>query len=196
MTAKKDNTIQLLETAFKKGEKNAFKALYNMYFDKLFVYINSYTNDRSLTQDIVQDTFVKVWNNKEIFDIKQSLGGYLYKTAYHTFIDNYRKVQKNHKLLDTLAYKRMNDLIEEDKDEKDKKIKKIKEAIEKLPPKCKEIFLLSKYQGYKYNEIAEHLNISPKTVEAQMGRAFLIIRKEIKDDDCLNLFLCFYMGLI
>jgi RNA polymerase sigma-70 factor (ECF subfamily) len=196
MTAKKDNTIQLLETAFKKGEKNAFKALYNMYFDKLFVYINSYTNDRSLTQDIVQDTFVKVWNNKEIFDIKQSLGGYLYKTAYHTFIDNYRKVQKNHKLLDTLAYKRMNDLIEEDKDEKDKKIKKIKEAIEKLPPKCKEIFLLSKYQGYKYNEIAEHLNISPKTVEAQMGRAFSIIRKEIKDDDCLNLFLCFYMGLI
>ena len=83
-------------------------------------------------------------------------------------------------------------LINEDNDEKERKIKKIKEVINKLPPKCKEIFLMSKYQGYKYSEIAEQLNISTKTVEAQMGKAFSTIRKEVNDNFFSNLFLFFY----
>ena len=64
-------------------------------------------------------------------------------------------------------------------------------AIEKLPPKCKEIFILSKFEQLKYSEIANKLDISIKTVENQMGKAFSIIRKEVKEKNILNLFLCF-----
>jgi len=185
-------TINFLEAAFKKGDRDAFKTLYNMYHDKLYVYINSFANDKALTQDIVQDTFLKVWTSRGHINLDQSLGGYLYKTAYYTFIDNHRKTQNQYKLLDSLAYKKMTELVIEDDDEKQKKINCIKAAIEKLPAKCKEIFLMNKYQGYKYKEIAEQLNLSIKTVEAQMGRAFSIIRKEVKDTDFLNLFLFFW----
>lgn len=64
-------------------------------------------------------------------------------------------------------------------------------AIEALPPKCKEVFVLSKYEHLKYSQIAKKLNISIKTVEAQMGRAFSLIRKEFKGQDFLNFFLFF-----
>ena len=185
-------SIQLLKSLLKKGDADAFKALYNVYYDRLFNFINSYTNSRELTQDIVQETFLKLWNTREKIEIEKSLGGYLYTIAYNTFINTHRKAQRNLKTLDALAYKKMNELIEEDSEKRSKKIQKVKEAIEKLPPKCKKIFLLSKYQGYSYSEIAEQLNISVKTVEAQMGNAFSRIRNEYKDDDFLNLFLFFW----
>ncbi len=188
---KPKNKYHVLEVAFKKGDKDAFKSLYNLYYDKLFIYINSIANNESLSQDIVQDTFLKVWTSRDNFDINQPLGGYLYKTAYNTFIDTCRKTQKNHKLIDSIAYKRMTELAEEDDFETERKIKCIKKAIEKLPPKCKEIFLMSKYQSYKYVEIAEHLQLSIKTVETQMRKAFSLIRKEVKSIDHLNLFLYF-----
>ena len=188
-----NNLVPLLESAFKEEEdKKAFKTLYNLYHDKLFNYINSYTNSKPLTQDIIQDTFIKVWNSRESFDFKQSIGGYLYRMAYHTFVDDYRKKQLNFKLLDTLVYKKMNELIEEDVEEKSQKIKKIKKAIEELPPRCKEIFIMSKYQGYKYSEISEELGISYKTVENQIGKAYSLIKNKVKDKDFLNLFLHFH----
>ena len=94
-------------------------------------------------------------------------------------------------MLDGWLYKRLVLWANEDEDVKLRKIILVKIAIEKLPPKCKEIFILSKFEQLKYSEIANKLDISIKTVENQMGKAFSIIRKEVKEKNILNLFLCF-----
>ena len=95
-------------------------------------------------------------------------------------------------MLDGWLYKRLTQLISDDSDElKKEKIKLIQNAIEKLPPRCKEIFMMSKFEQVKYAEIAERLNISIKTVEAQKGKAFAIIREDEKNKGDLNLFILF-----
>ncbi|KAB1068155.1 RNA polymerase sigma-70 factor [Tamlana haliotis] len=178
----KNNTedLQLLILNFKKGNTSAFKYFFEKYHSKLTSFINSYTNNPELTQDIVQDAFVTLWESRDKIDSSKSIAPYLYKIAYNIFINNYRKHVKESKMLDALMYKTLIDLSEEDTDLQEKKLKQITEAIEILPPKCKKVFQMSKLQGYKYAEIAIMLNISVKTVEAQMGKAFAIIRERIK----------------
>lgn len=185
---KNKSNNRLIKKAFKSGDERAFKLLFNLYYDKLTNYVNSFTNDPDITKDLVQDSFIKLWNARDNFDLKQSIPGYLFKTAYFTFIDNYRKEKRKSLMLDDLAYKKRLDLVSEDSDIKEKRIESIKNAIEELPPRCKEIFNMSKFQGYKYSEIADLLNISIKTVESQMGKAFSIIRKKIGVKNILNLF--------
>lgn len=165
----------------KKGDEREFQKLFNLHYAKLTSYVNTYTKDADKTKDIVQETFVKLWNNRENIDEKSSILAYLHKIAYNIFIDTYRKGKRQQTLLDSLAYEAVNNSIaEDDNDITTKKIELIKQGISELPPRCQEVFKLSKYEGLKYAEIAETLNISIKTVEAQMGKAFFYIREKVK----------------
>jgi RNA polymerase sigma factor (sigma-70 family) len=115
----------------------------------------------------------------------------LYKSVYNEFIDQYRKQKKvltlEKKYIDALTY------ILEDEDEKslDRLLKIVKNEIEKLPPKCKQTFLLSKEEGLTNIEIAEYLNVSIKSVEAHITKAYAILRKSIGDKVSGILFLLF-----
>lgn len=190
MKLNKQNT-PLIVAALKKGDEHAFKTIYDVNKKALSAFINSYTKNQILTDDIVQEAFIKLWNVRESLDEKRSPISFLYKTAYNSFIDKYREKKREQLMLDGWLYKRLMQLVKEDDDVKKEKIKLIQNAIDKLPPKCKAIFMLSKFEQLKYSEIAVHLGISTKTVEAQMGKAFAIIRKEVKNKGALNLFLCF-----
>lgn len=181
--------IDSLEKRFKKGDETAFKLIFEMYYTKLCSYINSYTNCSSDSQDIVQEAFIKLWDSRNNLSVKKSIAGYLFKIAHNIFIDKYRKHKKESKMIDALAYKKMLELIDEDVELKENRIAQIKEAIKQLPPKCKEVFEMSKVQGLKYHEIADLLTISIKTVEAQMGKAFKIIRSKVKNTDSFILFI-------
>ena len=83
-------------------------------------------------------------------------------------------------------------LSNEDDELKNIKIQQILKAIDNLPPKCKEVFKMSKLQGYKYTEIAKMHGISIKTVENHMGKAFSYIRKELKDNNVFLLFVSLF----
>lgn len=184
---KKQKSLQ--EKSLSKIDERSFKMLFETYSERLFTYINSIANDTFLAQDVVQDTFIKVWDNREHLSINKSVVGYLYKTAYTTFCNKHRKHKRESKMLDSLVYLKMIDLLEEDQEVRAAKIEQIQKIIEELPPKTLEVFRMCKYQGYKYHEIAKELDISVKTVENQMSRAFSIIRKKIKDKNTFLLFL-------
>ena len=151
----------------------------------------SLTNDYDLAEDIVQNVFISVWKNR--FKLKENfvVKSYLYKSVYNEFIDQYRKQKKvltlEKKYIDALTY-----ILEED-DEKslDRLLKIVKNEIEKLPPKCKQTFLLSKEEGLTNIEIAEYLNVSIKSVEAHITKAYAILRKSIGDKVNGILFLLF-----
>ena len=190
MKQNEENTSDLL-TALIKGDESAFKSIYDNHKKELSAFINNYTKNQAQTDDIVQETFITLWKKKENLDSSTSIISYLCRTAYNSFIDKYRRKKRERLMLDGWLYKRLMEMEVEDNHIKKEKIKIVRESIEKLPPKCKEIFLLSKFENIKYSEIAERLDISVKTVEAQMRNAFIFIRKEVKRRGFLSLFILF-----
>lgn len=184
--------IVLIE-ALKQGEAQAYTFLVEQYHHKLCVYAFSLSHDHDNAEDIVQDVFISVWQQRNKLKADFSIQGFLYKLVYNKFIDDYRKQQSvmvlEKKYIEAL------DTIMEDVDETrlEKLIGLVKVEIQQLPPKCKQTFLLSKQDGLTNFEIAEYLNVSIKTVEAQMTKSFSIIRKKVGNKMHGILFLLFGM---
>lgn len=184
MTKSTNKNIKLLNISLKKGDAKAYKTIFNRYYLRLVAYINTYTKNENKSKDIVQEAFIKLWNNRNSIQPNASIIAFLHKIAYNIFIDTYRKEKRKQNALDTLAYETINQLAEKEEEgnSNKKRIEIVKKSIEELPPRCQEIFKMSKYQGLKYTEIAKALNLSIKTVEAQMGKAFSYIRQQTKNN--------------
>jgi RNA polymerase sigma-70 factor (ECF subfamily) len=153
------------------------------YYNKLSAYAMSLCRSQNQAEDIVQNVFLKLWKNRERINNVKRLSSFLYRSVYNEFIDQYRKTKEvmalEKKHIDTLS-----DILEKESDEDlDKLIKLVNKEIEHLPTKCKEIFLLSKKEGLTNFEIADYLEISIKSVEAQITKAYKILRKKIKPPD-------------
>ncbi len=175
----------------KKGNKKYFSMLVELYNHKLCVYANSLVNDYSLAEDIVQNVFIRVWERRKSLNENYSLNSFLYKLVYNEFIDQYRK-QQSIMLLEKKYIQTLNKITnDKDEDATQKMIGLIMQAIDNLPTKCKQIFLLSKKEGLTNIEISEYLNTSVKSVEGHITRAYSSIRKSV--DGRLNkiLFLIF-----
>lgn len=180
-----------LVLALNHSDREAFKYVYFTYFSSLCKYINTYTNNHQATEDIIQNVLLKLWEKRTELKIHTSFKNYLYRFAYNTFIDSYRKTKKINEQLEALRYTYLNEIIEENDVLKEQRLIALRKAIDELPPRCKEIFVLSKYEGYKYKEIAGRLGISINTVEIQIGKAFKVLRMKMKDVKSLNMFLSF-----
>lgn len=175
----KDNDSYLLKELHQ-GNKKAYAHLFNSYYTPLCNYVYSYTKNTKQAEDIVQDSLLKIWENRHKIKPQHSVKNYLYKIAYNQFIDNDRKNKKHLNYIDEVKRKSLNNLIEKDDDFLENKKAIILFEVQKLPPKCKEVFLLNKQNGLKYKEIAEELDISIRTVENHISKALKIIRNKIK----------------
>ena len=163
----------------KSGDESAFTELINKYNRRLFAYAISLSGDYSLAKDIVQDVFLKTYEFRKRLNPEFSIEGFLYRSVYNQFINVYHKNKSLLKVHDEYV-RFLNQIIDESKDsEFDKLIKIVNESINNLPKRCKEIFVLSKKEGYTNLEISEILNISIKTVEAQITIAFKSIRLQV-----------------
>ncbi|GAA3604360.1 RNA polymerase sigma-70 factor [Flavivirga amylovorans] len=165
----------------REGDKTAFKYLFELFYDRLVAYILTYTNDKMLAEDIVQQVFLNLWNGRAKLNEIKNPKSYLYTMVYNLFIDSRKHEKKVNKLLDNIYEKALRERIKEDKSLIDLRIKKMNAIIETLPPKCREILKMNKVQGFKYKEIAEILGISIKTVENQMGLAYKKVRKAFEN---------------
>lgn len=178
-----NKNTNLLNVSLKKGDTRAYQTVFDKYYTRLFSYIKTYTKNDSNAEDIIQETFIRLWENKESINVDASILAFLHKIAYNIFIDTYRKGKRNQSLLDALSYEAITESIEEEEGiTRIKKVQMVKKSIEELPPRCREIFKMSKYEGLKYIEIAEALNLSIKTVEVQMSKAFSYIRQQVKEE--------------
>ncbi|MDO5970262.1 RNA polymerase sigma-70 factor [Flavivirga aquimarina] len=182
------NELEVIKR-FRAGEESAFRYLFNLYYDRLVAYIAMYTHDKMSSEDIVQQAFIDLWNDRNKLDELKSPKNYLYAIAYNRFIDSVNKNKRQNKLLDQVYERALRDRINGDTEQLEKRIEKMNHIIESLPPKCKEIIIMNKMQGFKYKEIAEIMNISIKTVEAQMGIAYKKIRKGFEKDKLTLFFL-------
>lgn len=184
------NDIELINS-LKRGDSKGYQYLVSSYHIKLCVYAKSLTNDSDLAEDIVQNVFMSIWKNRSKLKEEFAVKSYLYKSVYNEFIDQYRKKKAvftlEKKYIEALTY------IVEEEDEKslEKLMNIVRKEIDKLPPKCKQTFLLSKEEGLTNVEIAEYLNVTIKSVEAHITKAFSILRKSIGDKVEGILFLLF-----
>lgn len=164
----------------KTGDRDAFKHAFDHFYNKLCNYTTNFTLDFDKAEDIVQAVFISFWNNREHIVITTSLKSYLYKSCYYKYIDTYRKGKRIDQKLEHYRYQKLIELEQKESGPKQKRLKVLNQAIQELPPKCKEIFILSKFEGLKYQEIADYLGISKKTVENQIGKAYTFLREKCK----------------
>ena len=172
------NTINLIQ-GLKKGDPKAYSFLVDRYHNILCIYAYQLTSDHDYSKDIVQNVFINIWRMRLKLKDDFAVKSYLYRSVYNVFLNHERN--KMHAIpLDKKNINALSSILEEE-DEKsiEKLMNLVKREIENLPPKCKRTFLLSKQEGLSNIEIAEYLNVSIKSVEAHMTKAFATLRKTV-----------------
>jgi RNA polymerase sigma-70 factor (ECF subfamily) len=177
---------QLLYTKIKQGDEDAFNQVFNLYYSRLCFYADHLIHDFDLSRSIVQDVFVDLWINRENLDIRFSLKAFLFQAVKNKAMNvlKHRKVESKF-----LAEQKKKDepVSVQDLMEEAELNDRINSAIQELPPRCKEVFILCRFEELKYSEIAERLNISVKTVEMQISIALKKIRQKLSDSQMIHL---------
>ncbi|GAA3643060.1 RNA polymerase sigma factor [Flavivirga jejuensis] len=170
------NNVEFIES-LKKGNENAYTYLVKTYHKPLFIYALSLTNDHAQSEDIVQTVFLKSWEFRKRLNPDYSIKSFLYKTTYNEFINQYHQTRAISNL-EKVYIEAIDETVDSSNSELlEQKIALVTEGIKNLPKKCKETFLLSRKDGLTNMEISDYLNISIKTVEGHITKAFSILRK-------------------
>ncbi len=157
-------------------DERIFKEAYNDYFEVICRFLNYYTRDYQAIEEVVQDVFVVLWEEYEGKDI-QYIKTFLYNSARNRML-NYLRDKENHTvLLEKWARIELEKSEAADCVDRELFYRLLQAAVESLPEKCKEIFILSREEQLSYKEIAQVKEISVKTVENQMGIALKKIRQ-------------------
>ena len=162
--------------------KEEFKRVFDQLYNPLCNFSASILNDESGAEDVVQEVFVKLWNKKDEIAINTDIKSYIFKAVRNKSLEVIRKKKADLNRMDIMANRAYVDADSPVEDEVQKFMfkEKLYNSLRQLPPKCREIFEMSKLEGLTYVEIAEVLKISPKTVETQISRALKILRETLK----------------
>ncbi len=188
-----NKTVPVDEDIFSKikiGDELAFNFLFEHFYSSLCFFSCKYVSDIDKARSLVQQVFVDIWVKREKLEVSRSAKAYMYNAVRNKSIDYLRKKKNTIQITEKIENIRevpFHDLIEETE-----QINQINNLINELPDKCREIFIMCRFEGMKYKQIAEKLDISIKTVEMQMGIALKKIRKKLSDQNLINLFLFFF----
>jgi len=164
------------------GNIKAFEVLYNKYADKLYFFLLGYTKSHYETEEILQNIFITIWENRNELNESYNLKNYLYKIAVNKAF-NYLK----HKAVQQayINYFSKCESAQDNYTEKEFMHNELKENIEyildNMPDQQRQIFIMSRFEGYNNKEIAGKLGISVRTVENQIYRALQILRSKLSD---------------
>ncbi len=164
------------------GDMAAFDAIYKLYFNKLYGFVLKFMKQREETEEIVQEVFIKVWDNHENISPDTSFQSYLFTIAYNTTISTLRKKLTQQKYVDERLFLHENDMVQDNEKEEHQQelTAKLNQSIQNLPPRQKEVLLLSRYEGLTHKQIATKLNISENTVKNQIVAATKILKKDLQ----------------
>ncbi len=175
-------------TRLKKGDVKIFESIYNENYPSLVNYARRFVLSTEEARGAVQDVFIKIWENRETLSENIHLRNYLHTSVRNRCLDilKHRK-NINHYLREKIkefetdpdgnatGHEPLDAMITRELEER------IIEAIDHLPDRCREVFILSRHKGMKYKEISEHLDISVKTVETHIAHALNSLRKTLEE---------------
>ena len=171
-------------------DESEFCYMFEKYYRPLCFFCNIFLKDLDISRSVVQQVFVEIWIKKNKLNINTSIKTYLYTSVKNKAID-YIRTQKP-KLEISAALHEIPETPFQDLMAEAELKERINMAIDMLPEKCREIFVLCRYEELKYKQVADKLNISLKTVEMQMGIALKKLRKNLTDYKHINLFALFF----
>ena len=162
------------------GDLNTFEMVFRDYYKPLVRYGNTFLKDSDEAEDIVQQVFVSFWEKRAQLDIHTSIRAVLYKAVQNACLNKI----KHMKVRNVYAAELKATAICEDSSDSVQVTElneRIQLAMENMPEQCGRIFKMSRFEQLRYQEIADELGLSVKTVENQMGKALKIVREELKD---------------
>jgi len=164
------------------GDENAFKYFFDVYFDDLCNFVNSYIRDEIISEDIVQSIFIHLWEKKDSLPNNCSIKSYLYSASKNKSLNQLRNIKNRNRITGELFTQ--SEPISDDYAEHFLEFEELKviisNAIEGLPPQCKSIFQLSRDERLTNKEIADRLGITIKTVENQITIAIRKIKEFLR----------------
>ena len=168
--------LKLLST----NESKAFELIYEHYYADLCVYALRFFNSTEEAKDIVQQTIIKIWEQKEKLQKTEYLKTYIFKCVHNACLNKIREIKvqyvsESEEFLQNLKFEFTDELISKEQ------CLEIEEAIAQLPAQCRTVLELNRYQGMSYKEIAEKLNISHRTVDSHLTHATRFLKNRLKD---------------
>ncbi|GGA89783.1 RNA polymerase sigma-70 factor [Puia dinghuensis] len=178
MSAEKNYNEHLLLQQIAQRDENAFKALFDLYKDRLFLYINGIIKSKEVSEEIVMDVFLKIWLGKEIVNQIENFDAFLFRVAYNKSIDFLRSAARDPKLRD-LVWHEMQVAGGLNADEQvitREYENKLREAIGLLSPQRRLVYQMSREKGFSHNAIARQLQLSKHTVSNHIVESQRFIR--------------------
>jgi RNA polymerase sigma-70 factor (ECF subfamily) len=170
------------EQKFQIRTRSDFEILFKAHYSSLCSYANHFLKDLDASEEVVQEVMFRIWMNRESLIIKTSLRSYLFRAVRNGCMN----VLKHVDIREDYKTMKEQDRHESQRSGEDEMIvseleQKIRQAIDRLPLERRKVFIMSRYDGLTYNQIAEKLGISVKTVENQIGKALKTLREDLSE---------------
>src|SRR4051812_4654568 len=160
-------------------DRRTLETIFREHHAQCLVFAVHYTGNEQDAEEVIQQVFLRLWEKRDTIEIAGVVRSYLFAAIRNTAISNWRKETVRHEKEHVASTARFADpVIQSPVWELERSYQK---ALEALPDRCREVFILSRQQHLKYAEIAEVMNISVKTVENQMGKALKIMYRELRE---------------
>lgn len=176
-----EKSLTEITNRLKANDKTVLKELFDQHYNSVCQTIHRFIRDRSLVEDLAQNVFIRFWEKRQRVNIQTSIGAYFHRMAINEALGWLRKNKgKETEEISPNTQEKQTYSVEDDFLQNELQAQ-VTTAINTLPPKCRTVFQLSRFEDLTYKEIAEKLGISVKTVENQMGKALRVLRAELKD---------------
>jgi len=177
---KKSFELEILLLQLADGESSAIEELYNFYYPRLYHFSKTFLKLEEGIDDILQEVFIKIWQNRKRIKTSSTFNAYIFTITRNLLLNELRSRLTNQRIKENVG--KLSIPIEysfiEQSEFQDLK-EKVDKAINELPYRQKEIFSLSRIDGYSHKEIAEKLNITTKAVEFHISKAIVLLRKKL-----------------
>ncbi len=171
-------TTQNQHTSF---DSKAFRDVFELFYQPLCRFAAGYLYDDDSAEDIVQQVFINLWEQRKEIDPQKAIKSYLFTSVKNRCLNHIRDHKKFRSHYLDVELELEIPVADHDKIQLADLEDQVAQALDKLPEKCREIFMLCRFEDMKYKAVADKLGISQKTVEAQMTKALKILRHELKD---------------
>lgn len=177
-TYQSDNDFLL--SAVQRGDQKAFDTLFRRYYPMLCAYGHRFVELED-AEEIVEDSLLWIWENRETLVIESSLNSYLFKMVYRRALNKLAHIDATQRA-DTRFYEEMQEMLQDtDYYQIEELAKRIEDAVAALPDSYREAFVMHRFRDMSYKEIAETLGVSPKTIDYRIQQALKQLRVDLKD---------------
>jgi len=176
------NTEFFVRSVFTDNPKKGCELLFRRYYQALCSYAVQYVYSKETAEDLVSDVFCRFWKTKAYENITSSYRYYLFRSVRN---EAYNHLRLEFQKLDTLETALVKEEAFDQRPDQimqfEEVLHKVEDLVEGLPPQCRKVFLMSRFEGKRYAEIATELGLSIKTIEVHIVKALGIVRKGLKD---------------